>query len=415
MLEDHNTAPIAVDTATRVRVVRAARNTPWPHPLIDTDTVERNLASLPPRGRCDKIAADALASNNPSARILAAISNLSAPPAKRLACTDNNPNVHNNLTGIPGWPARRSDNPTAPRPQLAATADNPTTSTSAAANPSTAPLLLERLARSHRVHPIRRSIAANPNTTTTTQRWLHHNHPDTHTYLASNPNIDTALAQQLAIDELSRVRSAVAAHTNIAQLLKTLVTDPDPDVREAAAANPHTASGLLAVMIHDNCNTVRQTAAANPNLDPAALTGLHNNDNYSVGQGAAANPNLAPGLLATLVDSSNDPRIRRAVAANPNTSPQLLQKLAEDTDTTTNRTATARLNPTPAQLAELSQDPAPEIRTAAAANKATPTADLIQMLADSCPQAQTAAVTTLRQRHNHMRRQRPTAQQNSLF
>ena len=208
------------------------------------------------------------------------------------------------------------------------------------------------------------------------------------------------------------MRSAVAAHTNIAELLKTLATDLDYNVREAAAANPRTASGLLAVMIHDNDNTVREAAAANPNLDPAALTGLHNGDDYAVRQGAAANPNLAPGLLSTLVASSNarhNPSQRwPLIPTPPRNCFKNSQKITTQQPTEPRPRA---LTPPLHNSQNCRWTPPPEIRTAAAANKATPTADLVRLLTDICPQTQTAAAATLRERHNHMRRQRPTAQQ----
>ena len=127
-------------------------------------------------------------------------------------------------------------------------------------------------------------------------------------------------------------RHAVAAHPNTSETtLRNLATDPEPFVRGGVAQNPSTRPAMLAKLARDDDDEVLERTAENPNCPTADLLRLADHSQLRVVRGVARNPNTPPETLRRLV-TNDDEDINIVVAANPSSPAAVLYQLADHRD-----------------------------------------------------------------------------------
>ena len=158
----------------------------------------------------------------------------------------------------------------------------PTVRGSAADNPACPAEILDLLA-SDRAGSVRVAVAANPGCSESAFTELAHSERDERAAVAANPSTPPRLLERLAGDELSAVRCQVATNpSSSSRLLERLAGDENPMVRIRVAANPTSSTLLIRRLANDDYWPVAATANAAENSgrctpapetsDPTAFT-----------------------------------------------------------------------------------------------------------------------------------------------
>ena len=180
----------------------------------------------------------------------------------------------------------------------------------------------------------------------------------THACIAANPASGPETAALLSIHHHDGVRATAVKH---------------PDMPGVVAA------GLSA----DSDWWVRIAAAASPSLPADLLAALSHSDDAETAEGAARNPTMCPESLSRL--SCHPHRdVREAVASNPATPAATLEQLATDRESDV-RSAAAAATSSATTLQRLANDRDDAVREEVASNPATPAATLEQLATDRDP------------------------------
>ena len=205
-----------------------------------------------------------------------------------------------------------------------------------AANPSTPPKTLERLAAARQNLAERCSVAQNPACEPHLMERLHRDeHPFVRGAVARNPACSQQLLARLADDEEEWIARDVAANANCGQRLLSYMVQrskPGSDLRIAAAANPDCGADMLELLADDGRWAVRRAAASNLRNPQHLIRRLCSDSDEQVRFEAAANPSSDPSLLAEL-SRSDDIHLLAGVAANPSTHEAVLRRIAQDNAT----------------------------------------------------------------------------------
>ena len=241
---------------------------------ITAHDLERRLAELPVRGRCARLAADAILRQR-GAAAAAAEQSQACPPAAVRASAAGPRAVRG--SGTAGWSisALLGSGLRVCAPRLRA-GEATVAGIVAVANPDCPPLLLERLASNTEQRlSVRTAAAANPSCPlTVVERLVSDNEPEIRYAASDNPVMSTEHRHEMARSFNSDVREAVAgSRLSRPDVLGALVEDNDQRVRSAVAGNPSCPLDLLMRLASDNDETVRGCAAGNPSFPPDALSG----------------------------------------------------------------------------------------------------------------------------------------------
>ena len=145
----------------------------------------------------------------------------------------------------------------------------------------------------------------------------------------------------LALSDSAEDRRRVAlAEATPPEVLDSIATDRDLDVRTFVAANRRTAPATLNRIVLDDHPWVRRVLARNRNTPVNALERLAGDSDYLVRLDVARNPSTPPHLLLALAEDFES-SVVEAVAGNPSTPMDLLETLAKDQDSRV-RAAAAR-------------------------------------------------------------------------
>ena len=145
----------------------------------------------------------------------------------------------------------------------------------------------------------------------------------------------------LALSDSPDERLGVAgSESTPPEVLDSIATDRDLDVRSYVAANRRTASATLNRIVLDDHPQVRRMLARNRNTPVNALERLAGDSDYLVRLDVARNPSTPPHLLLALAEDFES-SVVEAVAGNPSTPMDLLETLAKDQDSRV-RAAAAR-------------------------------------------------------------------------
>jgi hypothetical protein len=113
-------------------------------------------------------------------------------------------------------------------------------------------------------------------------------------------------------------RAAVASATKATDLLETLATDADGNVREAVGDNRRTPERSLTALAGDSLSAVRMAAATNPCTPAASLEKLAADAVDYVRWGVASNEQTPLAVLKKLAQDP-DAHVRDEAKRNPNT------------------------------------------------------------------------------------------------
>lgn len=239
---------------------------------------------------------------------------------------------------------------------------------------------------------------------------------DVYENIASNPNTPASILEQLARNESSFVRQAVARNSStpinvlfkhlardvqvswkiakmmsaiksneyvekdsildifaeestssLEKILQRLIQEGSSSARLFLARRFDLPTDLLAKLAHTSEVKVCEAVAQNPNTSISTLDKLAQSLELEVRQAIAQNPNTSINALEKLAQSS-ETEIRQLVAQNPNTPINVLEKLAKDKDSKV-RMHIASNNKLPSQiLDELANDESFEVFTQAFRN-----------------------------------------------
>ena len=254
--------------------------------VADTTAHElvRRLADLPVRGRCARLAADAILQRNGAAA--AAVEQSQACPPAVVRASAAGPHTMRG-SGTTGWniSALPSSSLRVCAPRLRA-GDAIVAGIVAATNPDCPPLLLDRLALiEDDFSYVQAAVAANPSC------WPH-------------------TIEQLASNTKQRL-----------------------DVRTAAVSNPSCPRAVVERLVSDNEPKIRYAASDNPAVSPEHRHEMARSPNRDIRETVAGSRLSPPDVLAVLAED-NDPIVRSAVAGNPACSLDLLKRFASDSDET---------------------------------------------------------------------------------
>jgi hypothetical protein len=179
---------------------------------------------------------------------------------------------------------------------------------------------------------------------------------------AKNPATPIEMLESLATHEQSQVRQNVARNPAAPlDLLTRLASDPEPRVRSGAAMNSHTPIALLLQLANDGDRVVRLRLAANEHATPDILMRLADDRDNAVRGKVADNVNTPAELLARLADDE-DSDVRHSLATRENASAELLTRLAGD-ESSDVRIAVAENPNTPVDvLTRLARDEDDDVR-----------------------------------------------------
>ena len=205
-----------------------------------------------------------------------------------------------------------------------------------AANPSTSPRVLERLASARQNLAERCAVAQNPACEPQLMERLHRDeHPFVRGAVARNPACPQQLLARLADDKEEWIAQDVVTNANCGQRLLSYTVQrskPGSDLRIAAAANPGCDADMLELLADDSRWSVRRAVASNLRSSQTLIRRLCPDSDEQVRFEAAANPSSAPSLLTEL-SHSDDIQILAGVAANPSTHADVLRRMAQDNTT----------------------------------------------------------------------------------
>ena len=238
--------------------------------------------------------------------------------------------------------------------------------------------------------------------------------------LSRHPNTPPNVLEELALDEDDEVRKAVVRHRNTptrivverangrlfereaaagnpdvaSAVLEELAGDKSIEVRRAVAGNLAASASLLKQLASDNSADVRQAVASNPGAPPAVLLTLVADDSFDVLRALAGNTCLSAGALKQLA-AQGDLEISRALAGSPRTSAKILTDLAMS-DSAEIREVVAANSSTPAVvLVALGIDPDVTVRAGVAANGKTPKRTLKMLANDATYSVRRSAAASL--------------------
>ena len=155
--------------------------------------------------------------------------------------------------------------------------------------------------------------------------------------LIQNPKAFQAKIDSFAKDENGRelrknfIEAALGYKEVSPEILTTLATSKNINIRWKVAENPNTPREALAILAGDNSISIRIVVAQKPNTPPEALAVLAEEDSSEIRFFVAENTNTPPKTLTALA-TSKDLNIRRGVAGNKKTPPETLAALAGDKD-----------------------------------------------------------------------------------
>ena len=205
-----------------------------------------------------------------------------------------------------------------------------------AANPSTPPKTLERLAAARQNLAERCSVAANPACESQLMERLHRDeHPFVRGAVARNPACPQQLLARLADDKKEWIARDVVTNANCGQRLLSYMVQrskPGSDLRISAASSPGCDTDMLGLLADDGRWAVRRAVASNLRSSQTLIRRLCSDSDEHVRFEAASNPSAAPSLLTEL-SHSDDIQILAGVAANPSTHEAVLRRMAQDSHT----------------------------------------------------------------------------------
>ena len=126
--------------------------------------------------------------------------------------------------------------------------------------------------------------------------------------MASNPGTSPKALLQLAKDQDSRVRNAVANNPNTTvEIYELLIVDTNPAVHKIVAQNPNTPASILNILAGDGYENVRESVAQHFKTSPDTLLQLANDADERVRLRVAENPNSPDSIkgIDSFIYSSN--------------------------------------------------------------------------------------------------------------
>ena len=177
---------------------------------------------------------------------------------------------------------------------------------------------------------VRLGVARHPNTRSDTLHALHTDDNEmVRATLASNPNTNPDTVNTLRADDSWRVRQAVANSHTDPNVLHSMSTDDEPEVKWQVAINPNTHHDTLHAMHTDDDWRIRERIARSPKTRHDTLHALHTDDDHDVRSGLAHNPNTRHDTLHAL-STDDEWDVKSGVASNPNTRHDTLHALSTD-------------------------------------------------------------------------------------
>ena len=182
-----------------------------------------------------------------------------------------------------------------------------------AENPNTPSTTLENLARTESDIGVLQALTRNPNLTAgMLQQVASNSNRDFLIYLIRSRELSLELWQQLADNENATVREAIASSANTpVHILEALAFDSDRDVRRKVAANPNTPTTALEILSQDSIAEVRTAVAANQNTNVVVLEHLAQDEKVEVRRAVAQNPNAPVSIRESLGDLLGLPYVRQ--------------------------------------------------------------------------------------------------------
>jgi pentose-5-phosphate-3-epimerase len=148
--------------------------------------------------------------------------------------------------------------------------------------------------------------------------------------LAANPSTPPSVLERLAEDKSADGWDSVAFNPSTpASLLERLAGHKDEDIRESVAQNPAAPPLILELLAEDKKTPVRWWVAANPSTPGYVLERLAKDRNEIVRSNVASNLSAPPAVLESLAEDKEE-SIRTAVAHNPCTPPRQLKRWVDD-------------------------------------------------------------------------------------
>jgi len=249
--------------------------------------------------------------------------------------------------------------------------------------------ILQRLIGSKR-HWVRQKIAGRADTPVEILEQLlaAESDPTVLTHLARNPNLTPDLLSELLASKRSELRSTLISHPNLTRAQwQQLARDDVTDVRQAVAASLQAPLDALTLLIDDPEVAIRVALAQRASLAATTSDRFAQDESAAVRQAVAANPHTPAPLLAQLGQDTRV-EVRRAVARNPNTAApikvQLQDLLPQPTPVSspTLRGLSRLYNPDeddlPTLLQDYAQSPTPLVRLVTFMHPLAPAAVLQQ-------------------------------------
>lgn len=148
--------------------------------------------------------------------------------------------------------------------------------------------------------------------------------------LAANPSTPPSVLERLAEDKSADGWDSVAFNPSTpASLLEHLAGHKDEDIRKSVAQNPAAPPSILELLAEDKKAPVRWWVAANPSTPGYVLERLAKDRNEIVRSNVASNLSAPPAVLESLAEDKEE-SIRTAVAHNPCTPPRQLKRWVDD-------------------------------------------------------------------------------------
>ena len=198
-------------------------------------------------------------------------------------------------------------------------------------------------------------------------------------------------------EEPKLVRREIAENTSDEDVLLSLSTDNDPNVRIRVSENPYAPVEALEILSKDSEGSIRMSVARNPNTPISIIKEfLKDTDFVYLHRAVAKKPNLPAEILDELADDKDTSTVL-SVASHPNTSFETLLRMASESRLSV-RFALAQYQSNPELLKLLAKDKNPMVRGYVVENPNTPDSVLKEMLNDSSPTVQMFAKIRFKER-----------------
>ncbi len=115
------------------------------------------------------------------------------------------------------------------------------------------------------------------------------------------------------------------------KVLDIIAQDPNDELKQVVADNPHTGVENLVVLARSEDHRVRNRVAINPNLIPETMASLARDPQFDVRYHLLWRRDL-PAEVLNILAGDTDARVRQRVATHLNVTPEIMDRLAKDSD-----------------------------------------------------------------------------------